>query len=148
MAKIFVGALWPKSLTYLGFGGSQKLGFSGVCSKCGQIRFCSKMWEKVWLGVYGQNRQPIWDLGVLKKWRNPGKLNLKGNPKRGFTGQLRAPTETNTPGSRWSLMAKLSKISRIWGSSKNDQKFSKLNLKGISSKLKKWRNPGKLKYRD
>ena len=109
MAKTFVGALWPKSLTYLGFGGSQKLGFSGVCSKCGQIRFCSKMWEKVWLGVYGQIRGPLRGFG--------------GSPKLGFSGVLLKCGQTGFVLKcgeifRWGFMAKIDNLSGIWGSSK------------------------------
>ena len=109
MPKSFVGALWPKSPTYLGFGGSQKLGFSGVCSKCGQIGFCSKMWEKVSLELYGQNRQPIWNLGVFKNWGfwdfvlNVGKLGFVLKCGKKF---------------RWSFMAKIANLSGIWGVSK------------------------------
>ena len=47
---------------------------------------CSKMWGNLWLGVYGQIGGSNRDLGGLKKWRNPGKLILWGNSKRGFKG--------------------------------------------------------------
>ena len=63
--------------------------------------FCSKVWANLSLGVYGQNRQPIWNLGGLKNWGflefvlNVGKLGfvLKCGKKFGwgFMAKLGVP---------------------------------------------------------
>ena len=81
-------------------------------------KVCSKMWGNLWLGVYGQIGGSNRDLGGLKNWRNPGKLNLWANSKRGFKGWPKVSLELYGQNRQpiWNLG--VFKIGDFWGPSK------------------------------